>query len=115
MKSKTMLNHKFVKVLTSLLIYIINCFLIYSVLKMHFNSFELYAVLSVGIVFFVTFVVSFISKTNCIHLFISYIIMIIIIFIHLRFVPQEGLMVQHLLCNCLWFLCLNYSDLLLHL
>ena len=90
MKSKTMLNHKFVKVLTSLLIYIINCFLIYSVLKMHFNSFKLYAFLLVGIVFFVTFVVSFISKTNCIHLFISYIIMIMIIYtFNLR--PTRGL------------------------
>lgn len=57
---------------------------------MHFNSFELYAVLSVGIVFFVTFVVSFISKTNCIHLFISYIIMIMIIYtFNLR--PTRGL------------------------
>ena len=90
MKYKTMLNRKIGCFLTAILIYIINCFLIYSVLKMHFNSFELYAVLSVGIVFFVTFVVSFISKTNCIHLFISYIIMIMIIYtFNLR--PTRGL------------------------
>ena len=87
MKYKTMLNNKYVKVLTTLLIYIINCFLIYSVLKMHFN---IYAFLLVSIVFFVTFVVSFISKTNCIHLFISYIIMIMIIYtFNLR--PTRGL------------------------
>ena len=90
MKYKTMPNRKNGCFLTAILIYIINCFLIYSVLKMHFNSFELYAVLSVGIVFFVTFVVSFISKTNCIHLFISYIIMIMIIYtFNLR--PTRGL------------------------
>ena len=90
MKYKTMLNIKYVKVLTTLLIYIINCFLIYSVLKMHFNNFKIYAVLLVSIVFFVTFVVSFISKTNCIHLFISYIIMIIIIYTF-KICPTRGL------------------------
>lgn len=90
MKYKTMMNRKIGCFLTAILIYIINCFLIYSVLKIHFNSFELYAVLSVGIVFLVTFVVSFISKTNCIHLFISYIIMIMIIYtFNLR--PTRGL------------------------
>ncbi len=68
MKYKTMPNNKYVKALSTLLIYIINYFLIYSVLKMHFNNFKIYAVLLVGIVFFVTFVVSFFSKTNCIHL-----------------------------------------------
>ena len=57
---------------------------------MHFNNFQIYAVLLVGIVFFVTFVVSFISKTNCIHLFISYIIMIIIIYTF-KLRPTKGL------------------------